>query len=151
MERAGQLLGESSRTGDGVDDHQADLATKPQCRTRLPRQRKRQGCSKSCGLGRALPAGWSTHHQEVPLPIEENPMKSSICTEVPCPAPPFLVGLLGWTRPDHCNLGYLCPPALVRTIRQLATPKSHLWYLPETRDHCLSHLSEPPDLQLTFH
>lgn len=94
--------------GDGGDNHQEDLATEPQCRTRLPRQRKKQGCSKSCGLGRALPAGWSTRHQEVPLPIEENPMKSSICTEVPCPAPPFLVGLLGWTMLDHYSLGYLC-------------------------------------------
>lgn len=95
--------------GDGGDTYQTDLATNPQYRTQLPSQRKRQGCRKSCGLGRVLPAGWSTHHQEVLLPIEENPVKSSICIEVPCPAPPFLVGLLGWAMPDYYSLGYLHP------------------------------------------
>lgn len=112
--------------GDGGDVHQADLATNPQYRTQLPNQRKRQGCSKSCGLGRLLPAGWSTHHQEVPLPIEENPMKSSICMEAPCPAPPFSSWSpwLGNARSIQPRVP--APPAQVRIFRQEATPKSQL-------------------------
>lgn len=83
--RLASCLVNALEAGDGGDAHQVDVATNPQYRTQLPSQRRRQGC----GLGRVLPAGWSARHQEVPLPIEENPMKSSICVEVPCPALPF--------------------------------------------------------------
>lgn len=47
-----------------------------------------------------MPAGWSSHHQWVPFPIEENPLKSSFC-------------LSGRALPVHLYpLG--CPPGLGR-------------------------------------
>lgn len=112
--------------GDGGEVHQADLATNPQYRSQLPSQRKRQGCSKSCGLGRLSPAGWSTYHQEVPLPIEENPMKSSICMEASCPALPFSSWYPWLGNSGSIHTGVSASPAQVRIFRQAATPKSQL-------------------------